>query len=329
MKHLTLLTAVVLTFGCVSMSFAQNLVPNPSFEEVPSPFCGIMSQGDFSQTLADWINPTQASPSVYSTSIEPACYNFQPISEYDGPIGIKGSQMPRTGETMAGIWVYTIPDFNQRQYIQVEFESPLEVGIEYEVEFYVSLADSMEFYTDKLGAYLSVNAPSSMNDGPLNFTPQVEASSFIDEASEWVLVSGTIVAQEAYEYITIGNFYNDASTETLSNPLHSGAISTYGAYYFIDDVNVSATSSNGINEPIEKTISIYPTLVTNVLIIEGVGANEPTQIDIFNSTGGLVFSSSAQSPRVELNVAAFPEGVYHVVLSSATGRITQKVVKQD
>jgi len=281
MNRLNILTSLALLLFSFASGFAQNLVPNPSFEEVSSSFCGIMTQGDFAQTLENWNNPTQASPSVYATDIDPTCYNFQPISEYAGPIGIKGSQTPRTGVTMAGIWVYTIPDFNQRQYIQVELESPLEVGVEYVVEFYVSLADFMESYTDRMGAYLSVDAPSSFDDAPLDLTPQVEADGFLDNAADWVLVSDTIYASEAYSFITIGNFYDDESTETTSNPLTSGAISTYGAYYFIDDVEVRMVSSVGINERFQKEISVFPTVFSDVIIIEGAPLNVPMQIDVF------------------------------------------------
>ncbi|MFT6409574.1 MAG: hypothetical protein ACI93E_000282 [Flavobacteriales bacterium] len=37
----------------------------------------------------------------------------------------------------------------------------------------------MESYTDRMGAYLSVDAPSSFDNGPLDLTLQVEADGFL------------------------------------------------------------------------------------------------------------------------------------------------------
>ena len=60
MINIKMITSVILAFACSASAFAQNLVPNPSFEDVTTPFCGIMTPTDFSQTMVDWINPTQA-----------------------------------------------------------------------------------------------------------------------------------------------------------------------------------------------------------------------------------------------------------------------------
>lgn len=329
MIKIKMITSVMLVFTCGTSALAQNLVPNPSFEEVTTPFCGIMTPTDFAQTLAAWINPTQASPSVYATNVDPGCYNFQPTSEYTGPIGIKGSQMPRTGEIMAGIWVYTIPDFNQRQYIQVQLETPLEVGVEYVVDFYVSLADSMEFYTNSLGAYLSADAPTSMNDGPLDVVPQVEADEFLDNAADWVLVSDTVYAEEAFNYITIGNFYNDESTETMVNPLASGAISTYGAYYFIDDIEVRAVTTSGVRESWAEGVAVYPTIFSDFIVIDGAPIETPSQIEIFNAVGALVYTATIQSSRETVDATKLSNGLYHIVLRTEESYFTKKVIKKN
>ncbi len=112
---------------------------------------------NFNQIMTDWVNPTGGAPQVYFTNIDDTCYNYQPFSQYSGTIGIKGDQTPRTGNVMVGIWSYTIPNFNQRHYVQVELNSPMVIGNSYVVEFYVSLADYMELAIDKIGAYLSTN----------------------------------------------------------------------------------------------------------------------------------------------------------------------------
>ena len=64
--------------------------------------------------MIDWISPTAAAPQVFFTTIEDTCYNFQPLSQYIGPLGLKGNQTPRTGDVMVGLWSYTISGLNQR-----------------------------------------------------------------------------------------------------------------------------------------------------------------------------------------------------------------------
>ncbi len=143
MTKLTQLHLTLLLFATISWCHAQNRVPNPSFENYSDTFCGIQFASDFNQIMIDWETPTSGSPQVFFTNIADTCYNSQPFSAYTGPIGIKGNQSPRSGDVMVGLWSYTIPDFNQRQYVQAQLTNPMLVGKTYLVEFYVSLADSM------------------------------------------------------------------------------------------------------------------------------------------------------------------------------------------
>jgi len=234
MKWLTITVFSLLT----QWTNAQNLVLNPSFEINNAEFCGIMNSNDFSSTAGDWYAPSQGSPDLYFTSIKSSCINFQPNSTYSGPIGIKGSQLPRTGEVMSGLFAYTIQGLEQREYIQVPLSSPLIIGEKYLVECFVSLADSTEFATDKLGMFLSAQAVSLQANGALNYSPQVIAPGFITDTQNWVQISDTITATDAYAYLTIGNFKSDANTPTVQNANYSGKPGTYGSYYFIDDVRV-------------------------------------------------------------------------------------------
>jgi hypothetical protein len=72
----------------------------------------------------------------------------------------------------------------------------------------------------------------------------VEASSFITNVSGWTQIVDVIMADSAYEYLTIGNFRADGATMLLSNPGGGTGVGTYGSYYYIDDVSL-------INWPLE------------------------------------------------------------------------------
>ena len=235
LKSLSVLSAAMLLSLCV---FAQNLVPNPSFENVNAVVCDPFTAIDFDTCNTDWYTPTLGTPDLFSTTIAQSCWNFQPNSTYPGPIGLKGPQLPRTGDVMAGFFASTIAGFDQREYVQVQLTQALEPCRLYRVSFYVSLADSTEFSTSKIGAHLDTAPQMLGTDNVLVLNPQVEASGVIDDATNWVLVVDTIEATSAFEYLTIGNFYDDANTDTTSNPNSSGKPGTYGAYYFLDDVAV-------------------------------------------------------------------------------------------
>lgn len=231
-------------------SAAQNLVLNPSFENTNGNFCGIMGAGDFTATAVDWYSPSQGTPDLYFTSIDPSCYNFQPISTYSGPIAFKGTQMPRTGSVMAGIFAYTISGMEQREYIQVPLNTALTVGHKYTLEFHASLADYTELATSKLSMLLSVQPISMQSGGVLNQTPHIIYSHHVMDTQNWNLITSTITATEPYAYLTIGNFSSDAQTPTWPNPTASGGVGTYGAYYYIDDVSVKLDrgTTTGVND---------------------------------------------------------------------------------
>lgn len=303
---------------------AQNLVPNHDFENYSNQFCGIMLSPEFNNTMIDWVNPTGASPQVFFTNNADSCYNHQPVNSYPGPIGIKGSQMPRSGNVMVGLWLYTIHGFNQRQYVQNELITPMISGKTYKVEFYVSLADSMEKSINKIGAYLSVNPISATDSAPLNYSPQVGAEGFIDDMINWILISDTIVAQDDYAFLTIGNFYDDNSTDTLDNPLSSGAPGTYGAFYFLDDVIIEEINTTGIQDVKETGISIYPTRIINELNFE---VTQKSLVEIFDMSGRLVYSSSVNIGLTTVIMEGFQKGIYIVSVRNKDGYICRKVVK--
>lgn len=221
-----------------SFGFSQNLVPNPSFEDTDLFFCGIMTSSDFNSAASEWQTPGDGSPDMYYTNINDTCFNFQPNSTYSGPIGIKGSQIPRTGNIMVGFGAFTIQGMEQREYIEVALSTPLTVGSHYVVEFYVSLADSIEFATDNLGIYLSEQLINQASNSVISATPQIQSNGMITDTQNWVRIADTIEATAPFQYLTIGNFSSDANTNLQANPAYSSKPGTYGAYYFIDDVSV-------------------------------------------------------------------------------------------
>ena len=239
MKQIT--AGIILIATTHTKIYAQNLVPNPSFETYSTcPFDA--SQVPFA---TPWANPSTLSSPDYMNACNSG--NCASVNQLDVPVNVFGTQTALTGNAYAGLVTYTDPAFllaNYREYIQVQLTSALIAGTTYNVQFYASCAegpcDPTGLSSNKLGAYLSVTAPSSTNYLPLPYTPQVFSAGLINSTTTWTLISGTFVAAGGEQYITIGNFSNDATTTVGNGPITAAK---YAAYYFIDDVSVIAQPS--------------------------------------------------------------------------------------
>ncbi len=212
-----------------------NLVPNGQFENYS--YCPyFFSQVD---AAAPWFTPTVATPDYFNS-----CSSFAPVST---PANYFGSQAPFSGQGYCGANVYSagVPYNNApggyREYIEAPLLSPLTAGITYQVSFRVSLADKYAWAIAQLGAYFSTGQVfNGATEGVLSYVPQVEnpMSNPLTSTNSWMLVQGTFTAVGGEDHITLGNFRTDANTTAVP------ALGTNNfAYYYIDDVSVTALCS--------------------------------------------------------------------------------------
>ena len=227
-RHLVPALACALVLAA-PRAFSVNLVPNNSFETYSSCPTGF---GQISVAVP-WDTP--------NTGTSDALNGCAPVvfPSVNVPQCEQGYQNARTGVGYAGlIPLSAAPDY--REYIQAPLTSPLAPGTPYLVQFYVSLADLSLLAIDRLGAYLSVGPVGPVpNYAALPFTPQVEspANQFLTDATNWKLVSGIVVASGGEDHIVIGNFHDDASTNSAPGPGNWPG----GSYYYIDDVSVEVS----------------------------------------------------------------------------------------
>jgi len=214
--------------GLFNLTSAQNLVPNPSFENAncPTGYNGLPSQ--VSMYLADWYSATCASPDPMTN-----CSNNANTSV---PSVWFGYQNARTGNNYMGFSFYGA----WYEYIGVKLTQPLTAGTTYDVSFYVSCADEVKYASDKLGIYFSDTAIKCISgfSGPvLSYTPQVQSPSgvFYTDTAGWTQVSGSFTATGGEQYVVIGYFnpWNTANLQEISG-------SNGRCYYYIDDVSVTA-----------------------------------------------------------------------------------------
>lgn len=226
MKSSLLLTAFVFVTSGFAAS-AQNLVPNPSFENAncPTGYNGTATQ--VAMYLSDWYSATCASPDPMT--------NCSSNANTSVPSVWFGHQNARTGTNYMGFSFYSV----WYEYIGVKLTQPLAAGTTYDVSFYVSCADQVKYASDKLGIFFSDTAIQCISgfSGPvLTYTPQVQSPSgvFYTDTAGWSQVSGSFTATGGEQYIVIGYF----------NPWNTAALQDIGGanarcYYYIDDVSVT------------------------------------------------------------------------------------------
>ena len=274
----------------------QNLVPNPSFEEVSQ--CPDHRE-DFTR-LEHWTK-VGGTPDIHHSCMNHDVYSEIPLNDF-------GWQWPRTGESYVGFHLNP-PDV--REYFQCKLMEQLEVGESYVVQFFVSHADSSTTACDNVGVLLSAISVSSTNNEVLPYTPQVTSpmGQPITDDVGWVRIMDTLIADGSEQYLTIGVFSNDESTTFLTVPGGWDADS----HYYVDDVSL-----------VKLTRSIE---VPNVFTPNGDGLNDRLQIgttgylngkmSIYNRWGVQVFSQEGTSFEWDgrINGADGNAGIYYLVVS--------------
>jgi gliding motility-associated-like protein len=290
---------------------AQNLVLNPSFEVYTvCPLGPGIDSLNYVTTVnpgpTNWSNPTVATSDYFNV-----CSTLPfPLPGITPPVAVPtnaiGSQQPHTGNAYCGFFAFegfsASSDDGWREYMQGRFSSPLVVGQQYCVSFWVSLGDGCSSGVNGLQAYLSTTIVRDSISTALPFTPQVLSPLIVTDRVNWVKVSQTITATAAYQFITIGNFRptgtctiqaatGPTTPSTGGLPISAAAL---GGYYYLDDVSVTAVGS----PPPPPTVSNDTTIC----------ANQPITLRVFAPAGstytwsnGATTSSINVSPAVSTN----------------------------
>jgi OOP family OmpA-OmpF porin len=258
-----------------------------------------------------WVMPTAGTSDYFNTcNTNPNIY-----ANVDVPNNFVGYQNAFSGNGYAGFYVY-VNYINGTEYIQSKLNFALKAGYTYSVSFYVSQADSSEYSINEIGAYFSETAISRSDFAPFNFNPQVKSPNglFLNNMNGWTKIEGTFVASGGEEYITIGNFHDSLSTDTLN----SGIFSSTGqdaAYYYIDGIETIETETM---IEIPNIFSPNNDGLNDVFIIENAYGN--TEIHIFNRWGESInrlFGSNCYWDGYTSAGIACPDGMYFYIIKVA------------
>jgi OmpA-OmpF porin, OOP family len=222
----------VILLQATNIVAAQNLVPNPSFEEYkvcPGSYSRIRE--DF--RLNDWYSPNNGTPDAFNTCGK---------GESGVPYNWAGFSGAYDGKGYAGIYAY-IRNRDFREYLQCKLSEALIQDTTYRISFRYRLSTYSMLSIDRMGALLGDSALTVRHDHAWDIAPSVSFKSdaaFHTRTGTWERAYAEYKAKGNERFLTIGNFSTNDSTSTyeiihrvVQEPMLSDA-----AYYYIDDVIV-------------------------------------------------------------------------------------------
>jgi hypothetical protein len=240
------------------LSTAQNLVPNPSFEEMES------CPDDPGQVwrCTDW-NPWRGTSDYFSSCAGEGNFVDVPTSGF-------GYQIPSSGESYIGIWTFPSEGsigVDYRELVGCELLAPLSIGTDYFVSMRVSVALggwglNCTYASNNLGVMFTTQGYDENEDAypELDNFAHLSYEGIISDSLLWTEIAGSFTADSSYSHLGFGNFFDDSSTLYLNTaiPPDEGGL---GAYYFVDDICVKSASPCRADLNEDLLVNVYDLLL--------------------------------------------------------------------
>lgn len=301
---------------------AQNLVPNPSFEVMDS--CPV-SIGFNDGARPQFWNRWDQSPEYFH-----ACAGGLGGVDtlWDVPWNGFTWQYAHDGDAYVGMGLYTDDDF--RELVGAPLIEPLVVGQTYHVSYWVNLATEGNYWETRwacnnqgvlftMDEHIWSGQTGALPEFATRNYAQVNNPTIITDTAGWTLLSGSFVADSAYQYIVLGNFFSDALTDTL----HFTSGLSAAAYYLYDAICVSpmpgeCPTATGLPEQGQET-----------LVVRVWGGGQWLQVDGSNvgstgwvyDAGGRLVAQFALNTSTTQPIGHWPEGVYVLRVQGRTGSV--------
>jgi hypothetical protein len=301
---------IVILFAVCTLQYAfcdgQNLVPNPSFEKYTvCPFHYFMLPNEW-----------------FTCSGDPDYFNAcDTTNGFSVPVNGFGFQNAYIGDGFCGFVAISFCSFPYyKEYLGCHLLFPLNTGHKYFISFAVSRAEWLNLASNNIGLLFSTKSyqdyqpyDNTWNVPTTNYAHIVETN-IITDMQNWTIIKGNIVADSAYEYIIIGDFFDSIQTDTLifgHNPL------LQCSYYYLDNVCVSEDSltcymPDEVSEINcgDMTINIYPVPAEYKIRIEIKEHCTGFLVNIFDQIGNKVEEYNVPADNGQIDVNKLTPGVY-------------------
>ncbi len=302
-------------FALIPTGYAQNIVPNYSFEQADSCPKGFnVNIAKYSLGCVGWGQATRATADYFN--ICDSIYSIVGI-----PKNFIGYQAAYDGNAYAGIYMHVANNTTYKEYLTRTIPA-LQKDTAYKVTIYVSLADSSKYATNGLGVlFTTYGSPNQNGNLELNKIPQINYTNYgaISDTSNWKRLTGVFVADSAYTNIIIGGFkpagemdivlVNDSPSKTLP----------FNSYYYIDNIVVEKASSTDVHMVnTNNWITIYPNPFTYyaTLTFRNHSMEEHT-FELYNVQGQVVqVIGKIVTDRVRVERNDLPPGFYYYKLTN-------------
>lgn len=327
--------SALLPFGLITLVLpmrAQNLVPNWSFEEISS--CP-QDLGEIEKAIG-WV----AFRGDYSCDLYHVCGHPDSCGV---PLNMTGEQLPSNGQAYAGIITFSEDDgwpWYVREWIGAQLTTPLEVGTTYYASLKVNLTlgwgagfptlDRVLFANDHHGLLFTMSQWLQDDFDPVPGYAHVFGTEVVEDTVGWTVISGSFVADSAYQYVVVGNFFSDEETNwSLMDPNGTNNLT----YSYIDDVCVSpdpqycAIASGLAIRPGQefRVWSDHSSGTLNAAGLQGLGVERISVVDAIGRSVAQPLAVTG-SDSWSVSVSKWASGAYIVVVELDDGsRIAERV----
>jgi hypothetical protein len=296
-----------------SNTAAQSLVPNGSFEELTIDCLGSASYYD----LVGWSQPACAFAPGYlhvcSGLVPESVFGHQ--TTYDGLAFMSVSTLRMN--------VFGFPDGNPRSYASIDLIEPLAAGEHYCLSLQMNMADSSNYKTGALHAFLWYNVPTVCGDQDEQWDDYAAVTFDITEVDsvEWTLLEGEFTATGGESNLTLGAFQFGEEIDSVFLQ-HDYEQEFEGAFYFIDDVRLWPCQVGLVDPERPTAVQVYPNPVVDRLRVSANRAIRTYAIadaqgrTLSNALGG---DPATNSKRLEIPVTSLAPGRYTLTLVHTTG----------
>jgi outer membrane protein OmpA-like peptidoglycan-associated protein len=197
----------------------ENLVPNPSFEEYEK--CPSDYGKEKTLEALHWSN-YHYTPDYFNRCATNAKVGV--------PDNFFGKQEPAHGAAYVGFTVYH--ESAPNELIGMKLLEPIQKGKKYKFSIKVSLAENYSRYaSDNIGILFTNQPEKAHNCGIYHF----KSDKVIRDSQSWTTIEGLFIADDTYEHMLIGNFFDRKQT-TIEEV--NSSVNFKASYYFIDEVFV-------------------------------------------------------------------------------------------